>query len=45
VPGAIRSGDRAIWELGPIEVYDGGADGDPNTGSNTLFARQGLFTP
>jgi hypothetical protein len=45
VPGAIRAGDRAIWELGAIEVYDGGADGDPATADNTLFARQGLFVP
>jgi hypothetical protein len=45
VPGAIRAGDRAIWELGTVEVYDGGADGDPGTAGNTLFARQGLFAP
>jgi hypothetical protein len=46
VPGSIREGDRAIWELGAVEVYDGGSDGDPVTaGDDTLFARQGLFTP
>jgi hypothetical protein len=46
VPGSIREGDRSIWELGAIEVYDGGSDGDPVTaGDDTLFARQGLFTP
>ena len=46
VPGAIREGGRAIWELGAIEVYDGGSDGDPVTaGDDTLFARQGVFVP
>jgi hypothetical protein len=45
VPGAVREGDRAIWELGPVEVYDGGPDGVGATADNTLFARQGLFIP
>jgi hypothetical protein len=45
VPGAVRAGDRTIWELGTIEVYDGGPDGDPGTADNTLFAAQGLFVP
>ena len=45
VPGAIREGARAIWELGQVEVYDGGADGDVDTAPNTLFARQGIFIP
>jgi hypothetical protein len=45
VPGAVREGDRAIWELGPIEVYDGGPDGVGATADNTLFASQGLFAP
>ena len=45
VPGAIREGARAIWQLGQVEVYDGGADGDVDTAPNTLFARQGLFIP
>jgi hypothetical protein len=45
VPGAIREGARAIWQLGQVEVYDGGADGDVDTAPNTLFARQGIFIP
>ena len=45
VPGLVREGDRAIWELGPVEVYDGGADGEGATADNTLLARQGVFAP
>jgi hypothetical protein len=41
-----QEGKRAIWELGQVEVFDGGSDGDADTtGDNTLFAVQGLFTP
>jgi hypothetical protein len=36
---------RAIWELGAIQLYDGGPDGSPSTPDNTLFARQGIFVP
>lgn len=45
VPGAVREGDRAIWEVGSVEVYDGGPDGVGATPDNTVFARQGLFIP
>jgi hypothetical protein len=46
VPGAIREGVRTIWELGQIQVLDGGPDGlaSSQTG-NTLFAKQGFFVP
>jgi hypothetical protein len=41
-----REAQRAVWELGQIRVYDGGADGDADTtGDNTLFAVQGTFAP
>jgi hypothetical protein len=41
-----REGQRAVWGLGQVQVYDGGADGDADTtGDNTLFAVQGAFTP
>ena len=36
LPGSVRDGDRAIWELGAIGVYD------PSGG---LFATQGVFAP
>jgi hypothetical protein len=45
VPGAVREGDRAIWELGQVQVLDGGADGVASTAPNAVFARQGIFVP
>ena len=45
VPGAIKEGDRSIWQLGAVQVFDGGSDGSAATAPNTLFARQGLFVP
>ncbi len=35
-PGAVRDGDRAIWQLGSIGMYDAGGG---------LFATQGVFVP
>jgi hypothetical protein len=44
--GVAREGQRAVWELSQVKVYDGGSDGDADTtGDNTLFALQGAFTP
>ena len=46
VPGQVQERQRAIWQLGEIEVDDGGTDGNPgSTGDNTLFATQGVFIP
>jgi hypothetical protein len=46
VPGTVQDGRRAVWELGAIEVYDGGADGlASTTGDDQPFMRQGLFVP
>jgi hypothetical protein len=45
VPGSVTEGKRAIWELGQIEVDDGGPDGDADTTPNTPFLRQGIFAP
>jgi hypothetical protein len=46
LPGSVVAGSRAIWALGQIEVFDGGADGQASTvGDNTLFERQGVFVP
>ena len=45
VPGMIAEGKRAIWQFGPIEVWDGGEDGVVATAPNDLFARQGVFVP
>ena len=44
-PGVIKEGMRAIWQLGQVQVLDGGADGVASTTPNTVFARQGVFVP
>jgi hypothetical protein len=42
----IKEGRRAIWQLGQVEVYDGGADGDADTAAgNTPFLDEGVFVP
>jgi hypothetical protein len=45
VPGIVPEGQRAVWEMGQVDVYDGGPDGDAGTDDNTLFATQGIFIP
>jgi hypothetical protein len=45
MPSAVVQSDRTIWQLGQIEVLDGGADGQASTNDNTVFARQGVFVP
>ena len=45
MPGVVREGERAIWELDAIELTDGGADGLASTAPNTRFAKQGIFVP
>ena len=46
LPGALQDGMRSIWELGAIEVHDGGGDGDADTrADNRPFLHQGLFVP
>jgi hypothetical protein len=45
VPNALAANNRAIWEVGQIQVYDGGPDGVASTSPNTLFAVQGVFIP
>jgi Tol biopolymer transport system component len=43
-PGMVKETRRTIWQLGQIQVYDGGPDGIVSTpGGNSLFAAQGLF--
>jgi hypothetical protein len=45
VPGTIKEGKRAIWQLEGVRVNDGGPDGLASTTPNTLFAVQGVFVP
>jgi hypothetical protein len=44
-PSVVREGIRSVWELGQVLVRDGGADGDPGTQPNGVFARQGVLVP
>jgi hypothetical protein len=42
----VKEGNRSIWGLGQVEVYDGGADQDADTpADNTPFMKQGVFVP
>jgi hypothetical protein len=46
VPNAVVAGERAIWQLGQVRVYDGGPDGVASTATgNTLFMDEGVFVP
>jgi hypothetical protein len=46
VPGLVLDGQRAIWQMDQVQVYDGGPDGDADTpAGDTLFAVQGIFVP
>lgn len=45
LPGFVVEGKRAVWDLGKLEVRDGGPDGDADTAPNTPFLEQGIFAP
>jgi TolB protein len=46
LPGSIKEGLRANWELRQFDIDDGGSDADAATiGDNTRFAAEGIFTP
>jgi hypothetical protein len=45
VPGSVIEGYRANWELGDVQVFDGGASGVAGASDARLFARQGIFVP
>ena len=45
VPGSVKTGKRAIVEVGQITITDGGPDGLNGTTPNTLFGVQGIFIP
>jgi hypothetical protein len=46
VPNTIQDNLRAVWQLGQVRVFDGGADADGSTtADNTVFAVQGVFVP
>ena len=45
VPGSVIEGKRAIWQLGQVQVYDGGQSGTAGASDATLFETQGVFVP
>jgi Tol biopolymer transport system component len=46
LPGQVTENARSNWELGQIQVYDGGSDSDADTtADNTLFMDEGIFVP
>ena len=45
VPDMVPEGLRTIWQLGQLQVLDGGPDEVAATADNTLFATQGVFVP
>jgi hypothetical protein len=45
VPGAVKDGKRGVVEIGQVQVFDGGPDGQRGSLPNTLFAVQGIFIP
>jgi hypothetical protein len=44
-PGAVVEEKRSNWQLGAVQLFDGGPDGLAATSPNTLFETQGIFTP
>jgi hypothetical protein len=45
MPGWVASGERAVWQLGQFQVFDGGASGMAGSSDATLFEDEGIFTP
>jgi hypothetical protein len=47
IPNALQAGSRTIWQLGQLNLTDGGADGDIHRGdpAGGIFLRQGVFVP
>jgi hypothetical protein len=45
VPGSVQEGQRAVWAMNQVKVYDGGASGLASAPDSTVFAVQGIFAP
>ena len=45
IPGSVKDGKRAVWQLSEMTITDGGPDGQIGTTPNTVFMRQGVFVP
>ena len=45
VPAAIVEGNRATWQFGQVQVFDGGSSGTAGASDAGLFETQGVFVP
>jgi hypothetical protein len=47
VPGVVHVGERIVWEMDKVQLFDGGPDGDIHRGEGpvSLLLTQGLFVP
>jgi hypothetical protein len=47
VPGAVSPGERRIWAMDQVKVFDAGFDGDIHMGEGavTLWLIEGVFVP
>jgi subtilisin len=44
-PGVVRSGAKAVWQIGEIEVLDSGPDGVRGNSDDEPLAVQGIYLP
>ena len=45
MPGAVSPGYRANWQMGQVQLFDGGSSGTAGASDATLFEDQGVFVP
>jgi len=45
VPGVIKNGKGAVWQIGQIEIKDSGPDGVRASADDQVFEVQGVFLP
>jgi hypothetical protein len=46
IPGSVPEGQRSIWEVAQVQIYDGGPDGSVVTASgDKVLLREGVFVP
>jgi hypothetical protein len=45
VPGSVLESNRTVWQLGQVQVYDGGASGVAGSSDAKLFMDEGVAVP
>ena len=45
VPGVVKDGDGAVWQIGQVQIKDSGPDGIRGNADDELFEVQGVFLP